>query len=125
MALNTLVPLLIATAFIGLISALAIWIVSRLGLGLEVSGSGSALAAGIVIAFVAGIITMLLGLAGFMDGGGLISGIVHLFVAAVALLIGGRLLPGLRVAGFTGALLAAVVIGAHYWIGGLLLAKII
>jgi len=123
--LNTLVPLLIATAFIGLISALAIWIVSRLGLGLEVSGSGSALAAGIVIAFVAGIITLLLGLAGFMDGGGLIGGIVHLFVAAIALLIGGRLLPGLRVAGFTGALLAAVAIGALYWIGGLLLAKII
>ena len=123
--MNTLVPLLIATAFIGLISALAIWIVSRLGLGLEVSGSGSALTAGIVIAFVAGIITLLPGLAGFMDGGGLIGGIVHLFVAAIALLIGGRLLPGLRVAGFTGALLAAVAIGALYWIGGLLLAKII
>jgi uncharacterized membrane protein YvlD (DUF360 family) len=60
-----------------------------------------------------------------MDGGGLIGGIVHLIVAAVALMTGGRLLPGLKVEGLAGALLAAVGIGALYWLGGLLLGAVI
>jgi uncharacterized membrane protein YvlD (DUF360 family) len=54
-----------------------------------------------------------------------IGGVVHLFVAAVALMFGGKLLPGLRVLGFTGALVATVVIGALYWLGGLPLGAVI
>ncbi|MFL7839353.1 MAG: phage holin family protein [Candidatus Promineifilaceae bacterium] len=123
--MNTLVPLLIATALIGVVSGIAIWIVSKLGLGLEVDNFGVAFIAGIIIAFIAGIISWLLGLVGIMDGGGLIGGIVHLIVAAVALMTGGRLLPGLKVEGLAGALLAAVGIGALYWLGGLLLGAVI
>jgi uncharacterized membrane protein YvlD (DUF360 family) len=108
-----------------LISALAIWIVSKLGLGLEVTGFGSAFIAAIFIAFVAGTITLLLGLAGIGDSMGLTGGLIHLVITAIALLIGDRLLPGLKVAGITGALLAGVAIGAIYWLGGLLLAQII
>jgi putative membrane protein len=123
--MNTLFPLLVATAFIGLISGFVIWIVGKLGLGLEVDGFGSAFLAGIIIAFLAGVITLFLGIAGFMDGGGLIGGIVHLIISAIALMISSRLLPGLKVKGFTGALVASIAIGAIYWLGGLLLGRLI
>jgi len=123
--MNTLFPLLIITALLGLVFSLVIWLVSRLGLGLEVGGFGSALVAGILIAFVAGAITVLLGLAGVQDGDGLIGGIVHLITAAVAMLVIARFLPGLRVAGIGGALVAAATIGAVYWLGGLALGMIV
>lgn len=123
--MNTLIPLLIATVIIGLISGFVIWIVSKLKLDLEVDSFGSAFIAAIVIAFVAGVITLLLGLAGIMDGGGLIGGIVHLLVSVFVLMISARILPGLRVAGFVGALVASVAIGAIYWLGGLLLGALI
>lgn len=123
--MNTLVPLLIATAFIALFSALAIWIVGYLDFGLEVDGFGTALFAGIVIAFVAGIISVLLDLAGIADGDGLIGGIVYLLVAIVTLLAAGRLLPRLKVNGIGGASVTVVAIGLFYWLGGLLIGQII
>ena len=123
--MNTFVPLLVVTGIIGLFSGLVIWIVGKLRLGLEVKGFGSALIAAIVIAVLAGIITFILGLAGIMDGGGLIGGIVHLIISATVLMISGRLLPGLKVNGFAGALVASIAIGAVYWLGGLLLGLLI
>jgi uncharacterized membrane protein YvlD (DUF360 family) len=123
--MNTLAPLLMATAIIGLISGFAIWIVGKLRLGLEVNGFGAAFFAGIVIAFLAGMITLFLGLAGVMDGGGLLGGIVHLVISAIVLLVSSKILPGIQVNGFTGALVASIVIGAVYWLGGLLLGQLI
>jgi len=123
--MNTFLPLLVVTAVIGLISGFVIWIVRKLRLGLDVHGFGSAFIAGIVIAVVAMIITMLLGFAGLQDSNGLIGGLVHLVISAIALMISDRLLPGLKVAGFTGALVASIVIGAVYWLGGLMLGMII
>lgn len=123
--MNTFLPLLVVTAVIGLISGFVIWIVGRLRLGLDVHGFGSAFIAGIVIAVGAMIITMLLGFAGLQDSNGLIGGLVHLVISAIVLIISARLLPGLKVAGFTGALVASIVIGAVYWLGGLMLGMII
>lgn len=123
--MNTFVPLLIATVVIGLISSFIIWIVGKLRLGLEVNGFGSAFLAGIIIAFLAGVITLFLGISGFMDGGGLIGGIVHLIISAIVLMISARLLPGFMVAGFGGALVASIAIGAVYWLGGLLLGLLV
>ena len=123
--MNTFLPLLVVTAVIGLISGFVIWIVRKLRLGLDVHGFGSAFIAGIVIAVVAMIITMLLGFAGLQDSNGLIGGLVHLVISAIILMISDRLLPGLKVAGFTGALVASIVIGAVYWLGGLMLGMII
>lgn len=123
--MNTFVPLLIVTVAIGLISGLAIWIVGKLRLGLEVTGLGSAVIAGIIIAFLAGIITAILGLAGIEFGEGLVGGIVHLIISAIVLMISGKFITGLKVAGFVGALVASIAIGASYWLGGLLLGLII
>jgi putative membrane protein len=123
--MNTLVPLLIVTVIIGLISGFVIWVVGKLRLGLEVNGFGSAFVAGIVIAVLAGIISYILGIVGIMDGGGLVGGIIHLFISAIVLMISSRILPGLRVEGFSGALVASIAIGAVYWLGGLLLGRLI
>jgi uncharacterized membrane protein YvlD (DUF360 family) len=123
--MNTLVPLLVATLVFGLVTAVLIWVVGRFDLGLETNGFGSALVAGLVAAFAAGAVTILLSLANIGDGDGLIGGIVHLVVTAATLWLAGRLLPGLKVKGVAGVLVVAVAIGLVYWLGGQLLAQII
>jgi len=111
----TIVGLLIGVVIGALISGVVIWIVSKLGLGLEVDGFGSAFIAAIIIAVVGGIITWLLDLLGISIAGGWLGAIIHLIIAAVVLMISDRLLKGLRVAGFVGALVAAIAIGVVYW----------
>ncbi len=123
--MSTLLGVLIGMVIIGLASGLIIWLVSRLGLGLQVDGPGSAVLAALVIAVLGGALSWLLSLIGVQDGDGLIGGIIHLLATAVVLLVGGRLLPGLTVNGFGGALVAAVAIGAFYWLGGLLLGQLV
>lgn len=114
----TIVSLLIGIVVGGLISGFVIWVVSKLGLGLEVNGFGSAFIAAIMIAIVGGVINWLLGLLGISIGGGLFGGLIHLITAAIVLMVSDRLLKGFRVAGFTGALIAAVAIGVVYWLLG-------
>ena len=113
-----IVGLLIGIVIGALISGLVIWIVSKLGLGLEVDGFGAAFIAAIIIAIVGGIINWLLGVLGISFGGNWLAAIVQLIIAAVVLLISDRFLKGLRVAGFVGALIAAIAIGAVYWLLG-------
>jgi putative membrane protein len=115
--LGIIVGILIGALFTGLI----IWIVGKLGLGLEVSGFGPAYIAAIVIAVVSGVIMWLLGLLGIQIGGGFLGAIVHLVIAAVVLLISGNIVRGLRVRGFGGALVAAIAIGAVGWLVSLVL----
>ena len=114
----TIVALIIGIVFGALISGFVIWIVSKLGLGLEVDGFGSAFIAAIIIALVGGIVTWLLNLLGISIDGGWFGAIIHLIIAAVVLMISDRLLKGLRVAGFVGALVAAIAIGVVYWLLG-------
>jgi putative membrane protein len=114
----TIVSLLIGIVIGGLISGFVIWVVGKLGLGLEVNGFDSAFIAAIVIAIVGGIINWLLGVLGITIGGGWFGGLIHLIVAAIVLMVSDRLLKGFRVAGFAGALIAAVAIGVVYWLLG-------
>ncbi|MFO7684243.1 MAG: phage holin family protein [Chloroflexota bacterium] len=114
----TIVSLLIGIVIGGLISGFVIWVVGKLGLGLEVNSFGSAFIAAIVIAIVGGIINWLLGVLGITIGGGWFGGLIHLIVAAIVLMVSDRLLKGFRVAGFVGALIAAVAIGVVYWLLG-------
>ena len=83
-----------------LISALVIWIVSKLNLGLTVRGYGAAIIAALVIAVVGGVILWLLGLLGITIGGGLLGAIVLLIVAAVVLMLSDKFVPGMEVKGF-------------------------
>lgn len=118
--LGAIVGILIAAAIGGLI----IWIVAKLGLGLEVDGFVPAFIAAIIIAVVAGLINWLLGLLGITIGGGILGAIVHLVIAAVVLMISGNIVPGMRVKGFAGALIAAIAIGVVGWLIGLVVGAL-
>lgn len=110
--LGAIVGILIAAAIGGLV----IWIVGKLGLGLEVDGFVPAFIAAIIIAVVAGLVNWLLGLVGITIGGGFLGAIVHLVIAAAVLMISGSIVPGMRVKGFVGALIAAIAIGVVGWL---------
>ncbi|MCA9870782.1 MAG: phage holin family protein [Anaerolineae bacterium] len=114
--LGAIIGILIAAVFGGIV----IWIVGKIGLGLEVDGFVPAFIAAIIIAVVAGIITWLLGLVGITIGGGILGAIVHLIIAAVVLMISGNIVPGMRVKGFGGALIAAIAIGVVAWLVSLI-----
>ena len=118
--LGAIVGILIAAAIGGLI----IWIVAKLGLGLEVDGFVPAFIAAIIIAVVAGLINWLLGALGVTIGGGLLGAIVHLVIAAVVLMISGSIVRGMRVKGFAGALIAAIAIGVVGWLIGLIVGAL-
>ena len=98
-----------------LLYALSIWIVSKLGLGLKVSGFGPALIAAIVIAVVSALIVWLGGALG-LSLGGLLGAIIHLIIAALVLMFAGNMVKGLKVKGFVGALVAAVAIAVVSWL---------
>ena len=98
------------------VSALVIYIVGRLNLGLTVSGFTAAIIAALVIAVVGEIVMWLLGLLGITFGGGLLGAIVYIIVAAIILMISDRFVPGMKVNGFTGAIIAAIAIGVVGWI---------
>jgi len=121
----TVIGALIGVVIGGLFSGLIIWGVGKFGLGLEVDGFGSAFIAAIVIAIVGGLINWLLGVVGISIGGGWIGAIVHLIVAAVVLMVSDKLLSGLKVAGFGGALIAATAIGFVHWVLGFLVTLVI
>ena len=97
-------------------AAIVLLIVDRLSLGLNVDGFGSAIIAAAVIAIIGGIIYWLLGLLGITIGGGLLGAIINLIIAAAVLMLAAGFLPGLQVAGFTGALVAAILIAIVTWV---------
>lgn len=124
--MSGLLGLLLAIAIVGIFSGFVIWILGKLGLGLKVDNFAVAFITAIIIAVVAGMITFALSILGVQEvGEGLVGGLVHLLVTAVALLIGDKVLPGLHIAGISGALVVAVTIGAVYWLGGLLLGLLL
>lgn len=91
------------------LAAAVIYIVSRLGLGLTVTSFVSALIAAAIIAVIAWLIGLVLPDT-WTQGGGLIPALLSLVVSAVVLLIADRFLPGMKVNGFVGALVAAIAI---------------
>ncbi|MFZ2489030.1 MAG: phage holin family protein [Anaerolineae bacterium] len=99
-----------------LAAALVIWIVSRMGLGLSVDSFGTAFLAAIVIAIVSAIVYAILGALGLGANSGLIGAIINLIVSAIILLISGNFLKGLRVEGFTGAIVASIAIAVVSWL---------
>ncbi len=108
--------LLIGIVLGAIVGGLVIWIVAKLNLGLEVDGFASAFIAAIVIAVISGVIYWLLGLMGIALDGGWMSALISLIISAVVLMFGASMLPGLSVAGFTGALIAAISMGIVYWL---------
>jgi putative membrane protein len=69
-----------------------------------------------VIAIVGPIVMWLLGALGLTIGGGLFGAIIYIIVAAIILMISDRFVPGMKVNGFMGAVVAAIAIGVVAWI---------
>jgi putative membrane protein len=115
--MSSILALVLAIALTWAAAAIILMIVSRLGMGLTVSGFGAAFIAAAVISIVGGVVTWLLGLLGITLGGtGLLAAIFGVIVAAVVLLISDRFVSGLKVNGFTGAIVAAIAYGAVVWL---------
>jgi putative membrane protein len=98
------------------IAALVLMVVSRFNLGLKVAGFGPAIIAAIIISLVSSVVLWLLSLLNISVGGGFWGLLVWLVISAIVLLIAGRILPGLTVEGFVGAIVAAIAIAAIYWL---------
>lgn len=98
-------------------AAIVLLVVSRLNLGLSVAGFVPAIIAAAVIAIVAGIVAWGLGLIGITLGGaGILAAILAIIVAAIVLILSDKVVPGLKVNGFSGAIIAAIAIGVVGWI---------
>lgn len=112
----TIVGAIIGILIGSLFSGLVIWVVSKLGLGLEVTGFGPAYVAAIVIAILNMLVVWLLGALGITIGAGILGAIIHLVIAAIVLMAAGSFVKGLVVNGFGGAVVAAVAIAAVGWL---------
>ena len=100
------------------VAAVVLMVVSRFNLGLKVEGFGSAIIAAIAIAVVGAVVNWLLITVLNMDPAttSWLSAIIFLIVAAVVLMVADRFVAGLKVAGFAGAIIAAIAIGVIYWL---------
>jgi putative membrane protein len=107
---------ILSAILVVIVAAVVIMIVSRFNLGLSVTGFGAAIIAAIVIAVVGAAINWLLSLLGITIGGGLLGALVYLLVAAVVLMISDKFVPGMKVNGFGGAIIAAIAIGVVSWL---------
>ena len=110
-----LLGLLLGGLFAALLSALFIWLVGKLGWGMEVSGFGAAFLAAILMAVFSALLYWILGMINLDPQGGFWGGIVHLLTSAVALLIAARSVKGLQVKGFLGAVVAVIGMSAVGW----------
>lgn len=122
--MESLIALLLGWALAMVLGAVILMVISRLNLGLTVESFGAAFIASIVISFIGGIVSWLLTLIGFpFDNLKLIGALLVVVIAAVILMISDRLLSGLKVNGFSGALIAAVAYGVGVflinWVIGL------
>jgi putative membrane protein len=114
--LADLIALLIILVIASPIYALIIWLVGKLRLGLEVSGFGAAFLAALVIVLLNSLVILLLGAIGIILEGDLLAVILQLVIAALFLMIADRIVKGLYVKGYKGALLAAAAIAAVGWL---------
>ena|SRR5687767_2612173 len=109
---NVLVGITIASVVGGVV----LKIVSSLNLGLWVRGFVTAFIAAIVITVVGIAVRSVLAAIGVPNPGGIVGFVERLIVAAVLLMIADKLLSGLTVHGFKGAIIAALAISVISWI---------
>lgn len=96
---------LVIGALIGaVISGVIIWIVGKLNMGLSVDNFGWAMLAGLFIGVITTLVTHFV-----PNLDGIVGAVVHLIVSAVVILLAGKAFSGVKVDGFSGALLAAVI----------------
>ncbi len=121
---GSLIGLLIGLVMSTIISGVLIWLVGKLGLGIEVSGLGTAFLVGFVIALLWLFTAWVWNLVGYTADGGLTGAITHLILTAGFLYSIRNAISGLKVKGFSGALIAAAAIAIITWLAGIALSGV-
>ena len=118
---------IIIGALVGAIfSGLVLWVVGKLGWGIEVDGFGPAYLAAVIIAILSAVVHWIWqAVFNYTPPAGLAGAVSNLLVAAILLqFVGGRI-KGLRVKGFSGAIIAALAVAAVAWVIGLVLTAVV
>lgn len=118
MMVGSIVGFIIGVILGTIVYGILIFIVGKIGIGMEVDGIVPALKAGFIVALLAGLLGVLLTALGISLEGGLISAIIHLLVSAALLQFAGDKIQGMRVRGFSGAIIAAIAIAVVSWLLG-------
>lgn len=122
----SIIGILIGALIGGLLAGFLIWFVGRLGLGMEVDGFGPAFKAAIIIAVLTAIIHWVWETVfNYTLPAGVAGAIINLVTSAIVLQSVGKWVKGLRVNGFSGALIASVAIAAVQYLLGLLLSGLV
>jgi len=102
---GVLIGLIIGIVVAALVSGFIIWLVGKLNVGLTVKNFGWAMLAGLLIGILTNIANSFV-----KDFGGAVGFIVQLVISALVIMACGKMLSGLQVNGFKGALFAAMAI---------------
>ena len=125
MVVGSIIGAIIGLAISTVVAGLLIWLVAKLGLGIEVDGFGPALLTGFVIGVAWLLATLFWNLIGYTPAEGFAGAITHLILTAGFLYGFRNTISGLRVNGFTGALIASAAIALITWLAGLALGGIL
>ena len=107
----------------GILNAIVIWIIGKLGLGIEVNNFGTALAA----SFLSAAIWFLIDYLHILDAsaaGGWMLHLARIIVSALVLLFIGSVLKGMVTKGFIGAIIAGFAMSVVYWLINYLLVSL-
>ena len=102
--MEVIIGLVIGVLISAVISGFIIWLVSKFNIGLTVDNFGWAMLAGLFIGFFTNLIMQVL-----PGQGGIVTAVVQLLVAAAVIVVAGKLFSGVKVDGYSGALVAAVI----------------
>lgn len=117
--MEVLIGLVIGILIAAVISGFIIWVVGKLNLGLKVDSFGWAMLAGLIIGVLNGLVGAIIG-----ETSGIIGALISLVISAAVILLAGKMLKGMQVDGFAGALLAAVAIAVITFLLGMVLVSI-
>lgn len=99
-------------------SALAIWVTSKLDLGLKVSGPFASIVASLVIVVIRFLVYFVLELIGTPTDAWWLEFLVDAAAAFIVLLAGSRIGKDIQVNGYGGALIASAAVAALTWLIG-------
>ena len=100
--MEVMIGLILGILIAAVISGAVIWLVGKMNLGLSVDSFGWAMLAGLFIGVISNLILHFT-----PQRDGVIGATINLIVSAAVILLAGKTLSGVKVEGYSGALLAA------------------